>query len=184
MKLDEILAAPEGVEKTARLAAWVQGLFSRGLEPVLVGGAAVELYTAGAYTTGDLDMVGTVPAAVADALVREGFVRRGRHWIHEAGQVYLEFPGSALAEGESAVRVEVAGCEVVAIAPEDLLAERLGAWKHWRSAVDGVNAWLLLQALAGRLDEERLEGRCAALDAVDALSALRRFAALRRGTRG
>jgi hypothetical protein len=176
MELPEILAEPEGPQRTAHLVAWIQGLFESGDPPVLVGGAAVELYTGGGYTTGDLDFVGVVPSHVATLLKKAGFARQGRHWIHEKAQVFVEFPGSALAGGERAVRLRVGDCEVVAIAPEDLLAERLGAWKHWRSAIDGVNAWLLFLAFGGRLDDGRLRQRCAAHEADDALRALRSFA--------
>ncbi|MEW6338818.1 MAG: hypothetical protein AB1625_15640 [Acidobacteriota bacterium] len=72
MELDRVLALGEGPTKTAAPAAWVQGLFPHGAVPVLVGGAAVELYTGGAYVTGDLDFVGRVPAPVARALVAVG----------------------------------------------------------------------------------------------------------------
>ena len=173
--LADILGLPDGVPRTARLVAWVQGLFESDEPPVLVGGAAVELFTGGAYTTGDLDLVGEVPAAVASALEGAGFVRRGRHWIHEEGQVFLEFPSDTLADGETAVRFQVGGCEIVVIAPEDLLAERLGAWQHWKSTVDGANAWLLLVALGDDLDTQRLHARCGALEAEAALEALERF---------
>lgn len=176
MQFADISRLPDGVERTARLVAWVQSLFDQGSCPVLVGGAAVELLTAGAYTTGDIDLVGTVPAPVAKALAAAGFSRSGRHWVHERAQVFLEFPSSALAEGEQAVRLRVGGCEVLAISPEDLLAERLAAWKHWRSSVDGVNAWLLHRAQRQLLDRRRLAARCRAHDAADALSALRAFA--------
>ena len=100
MELASVLSLPDGPAKTVALVAWVQGLFERDRTPVLVGGAAVELYTGGAYTTGDLDFAGTVPTAAARTLAAAGFVRHGRHWIHEAGQVYLEFPSAALAAGE------------------------------------------------------------------------------------
>ena len=176
MELPEILRLPESVERTARLVAWVQSLFDEGSRPVLVGGAAVELLTAGASTTGDIDLVGTVPAGVAKALASAGFVRTGRHWVHEEGQVFLEFPSSALAQGEQAVRLVVGGCEVLAISPEDLLAERLAAWKHWRSTVDGVNAWFLYRAQRRHLDRRRLAARCRAHDAADALTSLKAFA--------
>ena len=182
MDVSAILKLPEGVRRTARLVAWVQSLFDEGARPVLVGGAAVELFTAGAYTTGDIDLVGTVPAPVANALTSEGFVRSGRHWVHEAAQVYLEFPSAALARGERSVRLSVRGCDVVAISPEDLLAERLAAWKHWRSMVDGVNAWLLYRAQLPALDRRRLAERCRAHEAADALAALRRFSR-KQGTR-
>jgi len=175
MRFKEIVALPEGVARTARLVAWVQGLFGEGTPPVLVGGAAVEVYTGGAYTTGDLDLVGTISPEVSRALSSEGFVRRGRHWVHEGAQVFLEFPSAALAEGEKAVRLRVGACEVVAISPEDLLAERLAAWKHWRSAIDGANAWLLYRAQRSVLNRRRLAERCRAHDATDALGALQAF---------
>lgn len=172
MTVNAILALPDGPARTARLAAWVQGLFPAGSEPVLVGGAAVELLTGGAYATGDLDFVGLVPSSVARALADAGFERHGRHWVHEGGQVYLAFPSSALHPEETTVRLQVAGVDLLVISPEDLVAERLGAWKHWRSAVDGVNAWLLLRALGRTLDRERLRRRCEQVEAPDALDAL------------
>jgi hypothetical protein len=138
----------------------------------LVGGAAVELYTCGAYVTGDLDLVGPVPSRVARALVAAGFERRGRHWLHEAGEVFLEFPGSALQAGEVAVRLSVGGCAVLVISAEDALADRLAAWQHWESTVDGVNAWLLFRARRHALDRRRLRRRVAALGAEDAWAAL------------
>ena len=182
MELQRILALADGPPKTAALAAWVQALFPVGSTPVLVGGAAVELYTGGAYVTGDLDFVGHVPAAVAGRLAAAGFSRAGRHWLHEPGQVFIEFPGEALGPGEESVRLRVGDVDVVTISPEDAVAERLSAWQHWRSMVDGVNAWLLFGAQRRGLDRARLRERAAAVDAEDALRAL--FALARRlGTR-
>jgi hypothetical protein len=176
MEIDAILALPEGTAKTAALVAWVQGLFPRGSEPVLVGGAAVELYTGGAYVTGDLDFVGRVPGQVAQALVNAGFAKQGRHWVHERGQVFMEFPGESLRDGERTVRLRVGDLEVWAISPEDALADRLGAWQHWRSTIDGVNAWLLYRAQRRALNRARLRARVVAVGAESALRALRALA--------
>lgn len=83
MKLNETLALPEGPERTTAIVAWIQSLFADDDQvPVLVGGAAVEILAGGAYTTGDLDFVGSVPAMVGAALKKNGFERAGRHWIH------------------------------------------------------------------------------------------------------
>jgi len=176
MTLDRILSMPDGPRKTAALASWVQQLFEGGQEPILVGGAAVELYTDGAYTTGDLDMIGTVSAKVSAALVENGFRRAGRHWVYEKGQVFLEFPGAALQEGETATRLKVGRYEVVTISPEDLIAERLAAWQYWRSAVDGANAWLLYRARSQSWDRRRARGRALAHGAENAWRALLAFA--------
>lgn len=154
-EIDEILALDEGPVRTAALASWVQGLFDEDEAPVLVGGAAVELYTGGGYSTGDLDFVGSVSQAVADAFESAEFERRGRHWVHEEGRVFIEFPAAALDEGEASVALDFRGYRVIVVEPEALVADRLAAWQAWESAGDAVNAWLV--ARSQKLDFERVE---------------------------
>lgn len=43
--------------------------------PILVGGAAVELYTQGAVNTGDFDLVSAQQSALEVMMMRHGFVR-------------------------------------------------------------------------------------------------------------
>ncbi len=177
MDIERILSLDDGLAKTAVLVAWIQGLFMNDEEvPVLVGGAAVELYTAGAYTTGDIDLVGSVGRRVQRRLGEAGFERHGRHWIHEAAQVFVEFPGSALGAGETAVWIDVEGQRVRVISAEDLLVDRLGGWEHWRSSVDGVNAFLVWGAVRDTVDLARLEARVREAGWVNAWQSLRRFA--------
>lgn len=154
--LDSILALSEGPVRTAALVSWLQGLYGPDeKKPILVGGAAVELYTGGAYTTGDLDFVGSMPAAVASAMKKAGFERRGRHWIHEVGEIFIEFPSSGLDSGEDSVVLEVEDQRVVVIDPEALIADRLAAWQVWKSPEDAINAWLITRGR--RLDMKRVE---------------------------
>jgi hypothetical protein len=170
----EITSLPTSPERTAALAEWIQSLYE-GVPAVLVAGAAVELYSGGAYTTGDLDFVGPVPPPVARALEKEGFRRTGRHWVHEEAEVFVEFPAAALDPGARTVELEVGGRRVLTLAPEPLVVDRLAAWQHWRSAEDGVNAWLVARAV--EIDEEELR-RLAPAHAVEA--ALARLLAARR----
>lgn len=175
--LSEVLRLPEGPRRTALLVAWFQGLSPKAEDPpILVGGAAVELYTGGAYTTGDLDFVGRVSPSVAAQLTEAGFEKRGRHWAHEAGQVFLELPGRSLEPASEPVRLRRAGRDLLVIGPEALLADRLAAWKYWGSTIDAANALLLLRALGDRLDG-RLAARLArSLDVDDERVRLTRFA--------
>lgn len=158
MSVRDILTLPDGPEKTAALVAWVQSLYDdQASIPVLVGGAAVELLTGGGYTTGDLDFVGDVPEAVARQLSDAGFERKGRHWIHREGQLFLEFPASALEPDEEAVDLEVEGQKILLLAPEAVLVDRLASWQFWGSTADGVNAFLVLRAMDDQIDHEKLE---------------------------
>ena len=176
MSLLQALSLPEGPRRTAAIAAWVQGLFSgEDQAPVLVGGAAVEILTGGAYTTGDLDFVGFLPPPVREVLEQNGFKRSGRHWIHEDGEIFLEFPGEALDPKEKAIRYEAFGHDLVLISLEDLLVDRLGAWTHWKSGVDGANAFLLFRLCRSEIDEDRLTRRAREAGFERALNALREF---------
>jgi len=145
--LRQLLELPSGPARTAALASWLQSLYPpRERRPILVGGAAVELYTGGAYTTGDLDFVGSVPPAVAKSLSAAGFTKVGRHWVHESAKVFLEFPGTDLEPSPEPVEHRFGGRRVTIIPIEGLLADRLAAWKFWKSGVDAVNALLLLRS--------------------------------------
>lgn len=170
----DILILPIGPTRTAALAKWVQGLYrSNAQKPVLVGGSAVELFTGGAYVTGDLDFAGLVPSYVHKALTKFHFVRQGRHWIHEEGRIFLEFPSTTLAPGERSESRTFGSHSILIVSPEDLVVDRLSAWVHWRSAVDGVNAYLLYRALHEEMDIDRLEQRCLEADVSEALDAVR-----------
>ncbi|HET6343151.1 MAG TPA: hypothetical protein VFG78_13320 [Gemmatimonadota bacterium] len=166
-----------GPERTAALVAWFQGLFEdRSEAPVLVGGGAVELYTGGAYVTGDLDFVGSTTDAVAERLHEEGFKRKGRHWVHEEGGIFIELPARSF---DRVVRVDsfrIGDWTIRILSPEDILVDRLAAWTFWRSSVNGVNAYLIWRDRGKEMDLDWL-ARLAKLEGVeDALARLRDFA--------
>ena len=100
-------------------------------EPIVVGGAALEFYSTGGYSTQDLDLV-LFDAEPAFALLeRAGFVRRGRYAFHAELDLMVEFPGKTLTHGPQAydrvVEVLVAGERALVIGIEDLLIGRLHA---------------------------------------------------------
>ena len=174
MSLRKILAIEPGPRRTAALAAWFQGLYPEDHDkPVLVGGAAVELYTRGAYRTGDLDFVGDVPPTVQRALIDAGFRKRGRHWVHEKGQLFIELPSRSF---DARVRLDVIQLDewrVIALSPEDILVDRLAAWRFWNVVADGVNAFLLWRDRGQDMDVDYLERHAAAEGVADALESLR-----------
>jgi hypothetical protein len=172
----KIRLLPAGPRKTAALAEWLQNLYQAGgSPPVLVGGGAVELFTGGAYVTGDMDFVGTVPAAVGKILSDVGFTRHGRHWIHEEGRIFLEFPSTGLSSSEKAEERTFHGHRILIVSPEDLLVDRLSAWSHWESELDGVNAYLLYRALLTELDHDRVKSRCLEEDVSGSFDQLQKF---------
>ncbi len=175
--LDAAARKPDGPDRVAAVAAWVQSLFSiDDAVPTLVGGGAVELYTGGAYRTGDLDFVGVVTAAVAKRMSEAGFERRGRHWIHERHRLFLEFPDDALDRGNVVATIRVGTTSVVVVGLEELIVDRLAAWQFWRSEIDGYNAWLLWSSGNHRPNLARLRALAERNEASAALDSLVAFA--------
>src|SRR5690242_17685839 len=53
------------------------------IKPILVGGGAVEFYSRGGYTTGDIDMVAPGGRELAETMRALGFLKRGKDWIND-----------------------------------------------------------------------------------------------------
>lgn len=67
---------PEFIEAFLLIADAVEEMFAKGLSrPVLVGGAAVELWTGSALVSGDFDFVTEHRVEFEEALLRRGFER-------------------------------------------------------------------------------------------------------------
>ncbi len=137
----------------------VLGLLTRRLaehdiEPVLVGGGALEFYTAGGYATKDTDLALPATPEVDTAFAELGFTKEGRYWVHPDLDLLFEAPAPAGLPGEDAPRteVEVDGLRVVILGIEDLLIDRLRAWVHWKSEEDGRWARRLALLHVDRID--------------------------------
>ena len=175
-KLKDILALPHRLERTAALAWWLQSLYpDEAVRPILVGGAAMELYAEGAYITAELDFVGIVPPPVASDLRKAEFGRLGRHWLHDKESVSIIFHDGTLRKGERAVEQRFGDYPVLMISPEDLLVDRLASWRHRESPTHGVQAYLLYYLKHGPMDLEHLRKRAVAEDVEPALDSVTRL---------
>jgi hypothetical protein len=108
----------------------------RGAErPIVVGGEALELYTQGRYTTGDIDLKGNKEAL--DVVLEEwGFVKEGRVWMSKEYNLYVDWLGGSLDEGaEAERRTNLIALdeqnEIRVVSMEDLIIDRLYAAKYW-----------------------------------------------------
>lgn len=141
-----------------------QELAPAGIEPILVGGAALEFYTAGGYATKDVDLALPVSPLVDQAFDRLGFKKEGRYWYREELDLLFEAPAPEGLPGEDAPRteIEVDGLRVVIIGVEDLLLDRLRAAVHWQSPDDGRWARRLAKLYFEELDVGYLRSKVTA----------------------
>ena len=82
-------------------------LSKRGAFLSLVGGQAVETYTAGQFTTGDIDITTTDQEATERLLTRLGFRREGMIWLNEKLAIAVHIVGSYPTRTEKVRTVEV-----------------------------------------------------------------------------
>ncbi|TXC72391.1 hypothetical protein FSB78_16635 [Sphingomonas ginsenosidivorax] len=113
-------------------------LIAQGYEaPILVGGAAVEIFTASAIATGDFDVVTARQGAFEAALRSLGFVKPSgpgmatRGWVHPDLMLSFEVVSTRLLDGladRKRVLVLDFGTEGTAsiISVEDMIADRMG----------------------------------------------------------
>lgn len=147
-----VSSARDRLERHLRAAAAITGELARmGLRPVVVGGAAVEFYTRGAYATADLDLIVPGLAEVAQVLRTLGFEQRGPSFVHPLIPVVVDLPAEPLAGDPGRLSlVEVEGLPVYVIGLEDLIADRLRAAVYWQD--EASREWAV-QLMAAHWDD-------------------------------
>lgn len=156
------------------LAVITEFLAPSGVKPILVGGAAVEFYTAGGYYTVDIDVVADT-SAMSDALAQLGFEKKGRHWLREDIDIAIEAPGNNLTGDPNRISsVEIEGLKAYVIGIEDIILDRLNAYVHWKSNEDGRWALRLIKENDQNIDWPYLNDQAAEQNISDALTKLRK----------
>jgi hypothetical protein len=166
---------PEFLGALALLAEAFDEVVQAGYDrPVLVGGAAVEFYTAGEVVSGDFDVVTSAQEDLERALIGRGFVRpsgigallRGVH--HPGLGIGVEVVSEALFDGASdtsrVVLVRIGKSEVAFPPIEDLIADRMGQFGSTNKDLEMLGQAVILYQiatgnLATSLDEAYLEQR-------------------------
>lgn len=142
----------------------VMAVLSRAFEsightrPVLVGGAAVDYYTGGAFGSRDIDALLYTPSKVVDDVMTAlGFEKeQGRYWYQAELNLLVEYPGSpdephlygSVMVGDTSVRIERL---------ESAIMTRLCFFAQG-SMADGIGALFLVLADRGRIDWGMLHG--------------------------
>jgi predicted nucleotidyltransferase len=160
--LSDLTNTSKGLRRTMRAMALVSSALSTvGIEPVVVGGQALEIYTFGNYATSDIDVVLSGREQAGEILEKIGFQRKAagfRHWFHEPLDLPIEIPDSILLGSMDMVTdLDVEGYKVKVIGIEDLILNRLRAGVFWNSPSDMTWAKYLIKSYFDELDFKYLE---------------------------
>lgn len=148
-------------KKLLFLASLNREVREKGIEFIVVGGSAVELYSFGKYQSGDIDVVSSGSDTLADILTENGFTRRGKDFISEELGIFIEIPGRTLAGDPGRIKTFVIqeGLEIPVIGIEDLIIDRLQACVFWKYETDCEWAENLLNKYRNELDMDYLTSR-------------------------
>src|SRR4030043_1340396 len=180
METQEILEIIKKTESPLKRQLLMVALLTRLLKrvnklpPVIIGGCALSYYSREVYFTSDIDLAYADREALDVVLTGIGFEKRGRYWVSEGLKMAIEAPASTLVGEDSPIEIVEVGeglqCRIIGI--EDLIIDRMNAFKHWKSEMDGEMVELLIQKYRDELDWAYLE-RKAALPEKDIFSEIR-----------
>jgi len=140
------------------VALLTDALKKKNIKPIIVGGNAVEFYTLGGYSTGDIDIISIGYEEIDAQLLSWGFKKFGRHWYHRELDIALECPASILEGSYKKVReVIINSLSVFLIGIEDLIIDRLNAYAYHKSRDDGYWAREMLIIHKKQIDWTYLE---------------------------
>jgi len=148
-----------------------------GVSAYLVGGEAIEIYTAGQFSTGDIDITTSNRAASIKLLRGLGFTRTGMIWLYADLGIAVQIVASFPSHVEKIRTVSVNGHKVKVVGVEDLIVDRLVAAKYWKSnpKLDIEQASVLQNEFRNSLDSEYLERRATEEKVIDYLDSLPKF---------
>jgi len=161
------------------------GLFSNTLQKnnvqaILVGGEAIDIYTAGTFSTADIDLVVDNKTITEKLLNRFGFGKKTNGlWFNSDLVIVVQVITNPYSgDTEKLRRFKIKNYELKVAAPEDLIQNRLYSAKFWKSTPqrDMEESITLLRIFADSIDDIYLDRIAKENDIVDYLAKARKYA--------
>ncbi len=142
------------------LAFFTEMLKRNNVDAVLVGGEAIDVYTAGTFSTSDIDLVVSNKAIAEQLLNKFGFEKKASGlWLSQELIIVVQVIAEPYSGDASKIRTfRVKDYELKIAAPEDLIINRLYSAKFWKSNPqrDMEQAIALLRVSPGKIDNKYL----------------------------
>jgi hypothetical protein len=121
----------------------------------LVGGQAVETYTAGQFPTGDIDVTTSDSTTTQKVLKSLGFEEIGMIWLNKKLGIAFHIVGYFAPEKPTTIRVGPYKVRIVGV--EELILDRLSAAKFWNIPADYEKANVLYDNFKKQIDMDYLQ---------------------------
>lgn len=121
----------------------------------LVGGQAVETYTAGQFPTGDIDVTTSDSTTMQKVLKSLRFEEIGMIWLNKTVGIAFHIVGYFAPEKPRTIRVGPYKVRIVGV--EELILDRLSAAKFWNIPADYEKAKVLYDNFKKQIDMDCLQ---------------------------
>src|SRR4029079_16480224 len=102
------------------------------------------------------------------------FLKRGKDWVNDELEISIEYWSDTLGPDEEYTEILFHGHKLRILSIEDLIIDRLCAFKWWGSTIDGLNVMLLLESEMGYDDKVTIR-KAKREDVYDALQGLKKM---------
>lgn len=157
----ELLKERDNLKRKVMFAGFLTNkLLEKNVQIIVVGGGAVEIYSAGHFTTGDLDLAVSDKKLTESLLQDLGFEKSGMVWFSEKlGIAVHVLEGAYSGDYEKTKIFKVGKYSIRLAAIEDLIVNRLNAAKYWKGneQAELEQAKALLKIHEKRIDMKYLE---------------------------
>ena len=155
-------------------------LKEEGVDAILVGGEAIDLYTAGNFATSDIDLLVTNRPVTEKLLNKFGFGKEANGlWFNKDLNIVIQvIPEPYSGDPARLRKFRIKDFELRVAAPEDLIANRLYSRKFWKNNPqrDSEQAIALLKIFADSIDNTYLNKVAKRDNVEDVLAEAREYA--------
>jgi hypothetical protein len=156
-----ILKEEDGFKRKLNFAALLANRLGRiGVDSVLVGGSAVEVYTNGDFATADMDFDVSDLGKAVKVLKSLGFRKQDSLWFSAELNIAVDLSAKGYSGDRDKLRIfEIKKYRLKVAGVEDLIVGRLYSAKIWKSNPqrDLEEAKALLTVFKDKLDDDYLD---------------------------
>ena len=153
--ISKLRKEPNQLRKKMLLLGYVTSQLEKKKQSIfLVGGQAVETYTAGQFLTGDIDVTTSDSATTQKILKSLGFEEIGMIWLNKPLGIAFHIVGHFAPERPRTIRIGPYKARIVGV--EELILDRLSAAKFWNIPADYERAKVLYDNFEKQIDKDYL----------------------------
>ncbi|TMI39556.1 hypothetical protein E6H21_08915 [Candidatus Bathyarchaeota archaeon] len=153
--ISKLRKEPNQLRKKMLLLGYVTSQLEKKKQSIfLVGGQAVETYTAGQFLTGDIDVTTSDSAMTQKVLKSLGFEEIGMIWLNKPLGIAFHIVGHFAPERPRTIRIGPYKARIVGV--EELILDRLSAAKFWNIPADYERAKVLYDNFEKQIDKDYL----------------------------